>query len=88
MAEIHTINDLIALREELLIYRNSFKSSIVLCGGTGCRASRSKDLIDAVRNEVVKQGLDSEILVRATGCHGLPRKLALLPRPVVRSADG
>ncbi len=70
MTKIKTISELEALREELQNYRKNFKTSIVLCGGTGCRASRSHILIDAVKVELAKQGLEKEVLVRATGCHG------------------
>ncbi len=69
MTEIKTISDLEALQKELQNYRNSFKSSLVLCGGTGCRASRSHDLIEAVKAELAKQG-KNDVLLRATGCHG------------------
>ena len=70
MPEINTISDLEALREKLQNYRKNFKSSIILCGGTGCRASGSRLLIDAVRDELVKQGLEKSVQMRATGCHG------------------
>ncbi|MBW1775011.1 MAG: (2Fe-2S) ferredoxin domain-containing protein, partial [Deltaproteobacteria bacterium] len=43
---------------------------MILCGGTGCQASRSKDLIQAVKDELVTQGLEKSVLVRSTGCHG------------------
>ena len=70
MPEINTVVALETLREKLQNYRMSFKSSLTLCGGTGCQASRARDLISAVKNELVKQGLEKSVLVRATGCHG------------------
>ena len=70
MPEINSISDLEALREKLQDYRKNFKSSIILCGGTGCRASGSRLLIDAVRDELVKQGLKKSVQMRTTGCHG------------------
>jgi len=70
MTEIKTFVALEALRKKLQNYRNSFKSSLTLCGGTGCQASRAQDLINSVKNELVKQGLEKSVLVRATGCHG------------------
>ena len=48
MPEISTMRDLEAFREKLQNYRKNFTSSIVLCAGTGCRASGSRPLIDAV----------------------------------------
>ncbi len=70
MTKIHTISDLQALREKLLDYRKSFHATLIICGGTGCQASRSRDLIDTVKDELAKQGLEKKIQVRATGCHG------------------
>jgi len=70
MTEINTIVALETLRKKLQDHRKSFKSSITLCGGTGCQASRAQDLINAVKDELVKQGLEKSVLVRATGCHG------------------
>ena len=70
MNKINTINDLGTLREKLQSYRKSFRKTLVLCGGTGCQASRSRDVIHSIELELVKQGFTTDILVRPTGCHG------------------
>ncbi|MCP4576923.1 MAG: NADH-quinone oxidoreductase subunit NuoF [Deltaproteobacteria bacterium] len=70
MNKINTINDLGTLREKLQSYRKSFRKTLILCGGTGCQVSRSRDVIDSIQAELVKQGFTTDILVRATGCHG------------------
>ena len=70
MNKINTISDLEDLREALENYRKSFRATINLCGGTGCQASRARDLIKSVKDELLKQGLEKSVLVRATGCHG------------------
>ncbi len=70
MNKINTIHDLEVLRQKLQAYRESFRKTLILCGGTGCRASRSRDLIDNIQAELVKQGFAANILVRSTGCHG------------------
>ena len=70
MTRISRIGELEALREEVQSYRKSFQSTIILCGGTGCQASRSKDLIQAVKDGLITRGLEKNVLVRATGCHG------------------
>ena len=70
MPRINTIVALETLRKALQNDRKSFKTSLTLCGGTGCQASRAQDLISAVKNELIKQGLEKSVLVRATGCHG------------------
>jgi NADH-quinone oxidoreductase subunit F len=42
----------------------------MVCGGTGCQASRSQAVIDAVRDELSRQGLDLTVRLCVTGCHG------------------
>jgi NADH-quinone oxidoreductase subunit F len=70
MTEINTVGDLDTLREKIQNYRKSFQATLTMCGGTGCQASRSRDLIDTVKDELAKQGLEKSVQVRATGCHG------------------
>ncbi len=42
----------------------------MVCGGTGCVASRSEELIDALKSELKTVGYDQEIKVVKTGCFG------------------
>lgn len=48
-----------------------FRSHILVCGGTGCTSSGSVKIIDALQEEIKKNGLESEVSVVQTGCHGL-----------------
>jgi NADH:ubiquinone oxidoreductase subunit F (NADH-binding)/(2Fe-2S) ferredoxin/NAD-dependent dihydropyrimidine dehydrogenase PreA subunit len=43
---------------------------ISICGGTGCRASRAQDVIDALRKGLEKRELEKSVRIRVTGCHG------------------
>ncbi len=43
---------------------------ILICTGTGCASSGSNRLIELTREELAKRGLDENIQVRSTGCHG------------------
>ncbi|MBW2708854.1 MAG: 4Fe-4S binding protein [Deltaproteobacteria bacterium] len=70
MSKLNTISELDVLRKDIQDYRKSFRKTIILCGGTGCRASRSDELINRVTLEIEKQGMEKEVMVRATGCHG------------------
>jgi len=70
MTKIKTIKNLEVLRKKLLKDRKKIQSTLVMCGGTGCQASRCQDVIDAVKNELAKQGLSKRVCVRTTGCHG------------------
>jgi NADH:ubiquinone oxidoreductase subunit F (NADH-binding)/(2Fe-2S) ferredoxin/NAD-dependent dihydropyrimidine dehydrogenase PreA subunit len=70
MVKIQHNGALEALREKAKKERASYRSEIIICGGTGCQASRSLAVIDAVNKEIARQGLKSDVLVRSTGCHG------------------
>lgn len=49
---------------------NNIRSHIMVCGGTGCIASQSDEIITKLNDALVKQGYDSEIDVVKTGCFG------------------
>jgi NADH:ubiquinone oxidoreductase subunit F (NADH-binding)/(2Fe-2S) ferredoxin/Pyruvate/2-oxoacid:ferredoxin oxidoreductase delta subunit len=70
MIKINTVSDVDALRKRLLQERKKNIATLSLCGGTGCQASNSRALIDAVKDQLVKQGLEKSVHVRLTGCHG------------------
>ena len=43
---------------------------LMLCGGTGCRASGSNPFKDALAAEITRRELDDEVRVIETGCNG------------------
>ena len=49
---------------------HSAKKDILCCGGTGCHASNSQELIANLRSELQKRGLDKDVRVIQTGCFG------------------
>lgn len=48
-----------------------YRSHVLVCGGTGCTSSGSQQIMVALREELKKQGLEAEVSVVQTGCHGL-----------------
>ncbi len=48
----------------------SYRTHLLLCGGTACHASGSVAVKEALQNEIVKRGLDQEVRVIETGCNG------------------
>lgn len=70
MPGLHSVAKLESLRKQLIKDRKRFRSTIIICGGTGCQATRCQAVIDAVKGELAKQGLDKKVRVRTTGCHG------------------
>ncbi|MCX5899666.1 MAG: NAD(P)H-dependent oxidoreductase subunit E, partial [Proteobacteria bacterium] len=47
-----------------------FRAHILVCGGTGCKATGSEVIHPALVQEVAKRGLSGEVLVVETGCNG------------------
>ena len=48
-----------------------YRSHVLVCGGTGCTSSGSRQIMAKLSAELGKQGLSEEVYVVQTGCHGL-----------------
>lgn len=46
------------------------RAHVLVCGGTGCTSSGSKGVQEALDKELKRQGLDKEVKIVETGCHG------------------
>ena len=69
MKRIQSVQELEAYRRECLAARDPQRTVITICAGTGCLAHGCANVVDAMRQELEKQGLD-QVEVKATGCHG------------------
>jgi NADH-quinone oxidoreductase subunit F/NAD(P)H dehydrogenase (quinone)/NADP-reducing hydrogenase subunit HndC len=49
---------------------NKVRTQLMLCGGTGCHASGTRDFKTALQKELDRQGLAEEIKIIETGCNG------------------
>ncbi len=47
---------------------------LLVCGGTGCRASASDSIIEKFKSEIAAKGLQDEVQVIMTGCFGFCEK--------------
>ncbi|MDR1966250.1 MAG: NADH-quinone oxidoreductase subunit NuoF [Synergistaceae bacterium] len=47
------------------------RAHVLICGGTGCSSSGSKEIIPEMRGKLKAKGMEDEIKVVETGCHGL-----------------
>jgi len=70
MKKIKTPSELEKLRKSIVAGYDSSRSCITVCKGTGCSASGATTVVDAFREEIKKQKLESKIDIRTTGCHG------------------
>jgi len=50
---------------------NFVRNHILVCGGTGCIAAKSKEITDEFNKQLEKFGLENEAKVILTGCFGL-----------------
>ncbi len=48
-----------------------YRSQVMVCTGTGCTSSGSTKLLPILEEELKKNGLEDEIEIVKTGCHGL-----------------
>lgn len=51
-----------------------YKMHLLVCGGSGCRASESEALVANLKAVVAEKGLESEVQVVMTGCFGFCEK--------------
>ena len=70
MNKLLTPTDLQELREDIIGKRKPGKSSIAVCGGTGCRAYGCEAVSEALREEIQNRGLGDKVDLKLTGCHG------------------
>ncbi len=52
----------------------NYKMHLLVCGGTGCRASQSDQLFENLKNTIAEKGLANDVQVITTGCFGFCEK--------------
>ena len=72
------------LHAQLGASHSSYRKTVSVCGGTGCRAGGASELLDAFKEEIAVRNLSSEIEIKETGCHGLCERGPLV---VIRPTD-
>ncbi len=48
-----------------------FRSTVLVCGGTGCHSNHSGEIYDAFQKQLAEQKLSDEVMLVKTGCFGL-----------------
>ncbi|WP_326497903.1 NADH-quinone oxidoreductase subunit NuoF [Clostridium sp. ZS2-4] len=83
IAELKTLRDkykdLVDMRKlsediEVCSKNTSSKREILICGGTGCKSSRSDEILENLKLEVEKAGLSDKVHISITGCFGFCEK--------------
>ncbi len=62
--------DLEKLSAELRKKKAGIKHTIVICGGTGCRAFRCEEVEKTFKEELMKAGIKDSVDLKMSGCHG------------------
>ncbi len=70
MPRIASTSDLHLLHQQLQNERSKVRTTITICAGTGCQASRSLAVMDALKSELNQNGQAQTTHIRPTGCHG------------------
>ena len=70
MSLISSSSELEKLRQDILADRDPKKPCITLCSGSACLATGSGEVAASIEAEIDKQGLNGEVGIRKTGCHG------------------
>lgn len=51
-----------------------YRSHVLVCGGTGCVASKSSEIMEQMQKQLAVHGIEKEIKIVKTGCFGLCEK--------------
>ncbi len=70
MGRIGSPSELEKCRQEILAKRDPSKTCITICSGTGCCAYGSQKVFASFEEEIKTRGLEKQIDLRRTGCHG------------------
>ncbi len=75
LAELNAIRDAVkpvmAMRHGETSEQAQYKYTVLICGGTGCTSSGSNGIMEALKEELVKNGIEDQVKVVLTGCFGL-----------------
>jgi len=70
LKRLSSLSELNKLRELIIKNRDPDKPCLTICGGSGCHAFGTEKVVAAFRQEIERQGLDTKVDVKTTGCHG------------------
>ncbi len=60
--------------EETAVENKKCERLILVCGGTGCKSADSDKIVENLKEEINKLGLQEEVKVSITGCFGFCEK--------------
>jgi len=84
MTRITSPSHLAKVASSLAEERRKYKTTISVCGGTGCIASGCKAIVNALESELKNRNLTDTVRLIITGCHGFCQQGPLM---VIRPGD-
>ena len=85
MPKLKSDTDLERLRQHILAERDPNAACVTVCSGTGCHAYGCEGVAEAFISEIERVGLDGQVRVRRTGCHGFCERgtvVVILPEEI------
>lgn len=70
MERLKSPHDLEKIRKDILAKKDSKRLSIAVCISTGCQALGAQKVLEALKKEITKQGLEDKVDFKETGCLG------------------
>jgi len=70
LKRLSSLKDLEEKRKSIISSRDPDKPCITICSGTGCHAFGCEKIVSDIKQEIKRQGLEANIDIRTTGCHG------------------
>lgn len=74
VTSLKSLERLKKLQEEFQEDLEAVEQRILVCGGTGCVSSGSRDVQDVLKEELANNDLEDEVEIVETGCHGFCEK--------------
>jgi len=69
--DIIKVRNIIGEMQEQFASESKYKYQVLVCGGTGCNSSGSKNILSSLETSLKETKLDDDVLVIKTGCFGL-----------------
>jgi len=70
MPRLNSLNELEAYRSRCRAEQDPKRPCLTVCAGSGCSAAGANDLVEGLRKELAKRGLEGKVDLKTTGCHG------------------
>lgn len=89
MVSIKNVEELESFQTKIISERDSQKTFITVCSGTGCRSNNALNVVEAINSALKAEALDVE--AKLTGCHGFCERgpiVVIEPEGIFYSAVG